>query len=88
MQNPRRIQALLNKSHTFDNKELDLSFTNLVPSQASDVAFYIRLHTNVERLDMSRNPKLGCGGVDIILSALEGASPISLRNVCVCLHAS
>jgi len=86
-QSPRRIQALLNGSHTFDDKELDLSGADLAPSQASDVAFYLRLHTNVTSLDISRNPKLGCGGVAIILSALEGASPISLRNVRACVHA-
>ena len=78
LQNPRRIQALLNGSHMFDDKELDLTGADLVPSQASDVAFYLQLHRNIERLDISRNPKLDCGGVAIILSALEGTSPISL----------
>ncbi len=85
LQNPRRIQALLNES-PFDDKEFDLSGADLVPSQASDVAFYLRLHTNVARLDISQNPKLGCGGVAIILSALEGTSPFSLHNVRVCVH--
>jgi hypothetical protein len=73
-QNPLRIQALFNESHTFD--ELDLSGADLVTSQASEVVFYLRLHRNIERLDISRNPKLGCGGVAIILSAFEGTSPI------------
>ena len=75
LQNSRNIQALINGSHTFFDQILDFSGLDLMPSQASEIAYYLRFYKNVERLDISRNPTLSRGGATTILSALEGTSP-------------
>jgi hypothetical protein len=87
MQNSRNIQALINGSHNFFDQILDFSGLDLMPSQASEIACYLRFYKNVERLDISRNPTLSRGGAATILSALEGTSPFSFRKAlsCACI---
>jgi len=84
-ENPKRIQQLLQSGSSA--VELKLSSLNLtagfLSQVAPEVAALLRHYPALQRLDVSANPGLGCGGAAAFLSSLSGmlfsSRPYSLR---------
>jgi len=80
-ENPKRIQQLLQSGSSA--VELKLSALNLTAGVAPEVAALLRHYPALQRLDVSANPGLGCGGAAAFLSSLSGmlfsSRPYSLR---------
>ena len=72
-ENPKRIQQLLQSGSSA--VELKLSSLNLTAGIASEVAALLRHYPALQRLDVSANPGLGCGGAAAFLSSLSGMLP-------------
>ena len=69
-ENPIRICRLL-KSGSLE-VELQLSSVDLTAAVVSEVAALLKHYPFLKGLDVSSNPRLGCGGAAAVLSALSG----------------
>jgi len=69
-ENPMRIRQLLQSGSS--DTELNLSSLDLTAAVAREVADLLRHYPSLKQLDVSSNPRLGCGGAAAVLSALSG----------------
>ena len=69
-ENPMRIRQLLQSGSS--DTQLTLSSLDLTAAVAREVADLLRHYPSLKQLDVSSNPRLGCGGAAAVLSALSG----------------
>ena len=69
-ENPMRIRQLLQSGSS--DTQLTLSSLDLTAAVAREVAALLRHYPSLKQLDVSSNPRLGCGGAAADLSALSG----------------
>jgi hypothetical protein len=76
-ENPRRIQQLLQSGSPAT--ELRLSSLGLTAAVLCEIEALLRCYPALKRLDVSANPRLGCGGAVVMFSALCGELQIVNR---------
>ena len=79
-ENPMRIRQLLQSGSS--DTQLTLSSLDLTAAVAREVADLLRHYPSLKQLDVSCNPRLGCGGAAAVLSALSGMLRTGALSLC------
>ena len=79
-ENPMRIRQLLQSGSS--DTQLTLSSLDLTAAVAREVADLLRHYPSLKQLDVSSNPRLGCGGAAAVLSALSGMLRTGALSLC------